>query len=98
MKARPTKCVFGLSVTLSSSSWPIGPSMTSSICACVTKRERWIEDVEIVHDRPQCAHTDARQLQGADLGLLDRLFFDAELHRGVHLDAEPLPGRRLELL
>jgi hypothetical protein len=39
-----------------------------------------------------------RESERADLRLLDRLFLAAELHRGVHLDAEPAAGRGLELL
>jgi hypothetical protein len=37
-------------------------------------------------------------LQGADLGLLDRLLFAAQLHRGIHLDAEAATGRLFEFL
>ena len=61
------------------------------------KQERQIEDVEVVDDRSQCPDADPGELQRADLRLLDRLFLAAQLHRGIHLDAEPAPGRRFEL-
>jgi hypothetical protein len=62
------------------------------------KQERQVEDVEVVDDGPQRPDADPGELQGADLSLLDRLLLPAQLHRRVHLDAEPTPGCRFELL
>jgi hypothetical protein len=59
-------------VTLSSSSWPIGPSMTFHMSR-VAKQKRQVEDVEVVDHRAQGADADPGELQCADLRLLDRL-------------------------
>jgi hypothetical protein len=61
------------------------------------KQERQVEDIEVVDHRPQRADADPGELQGADLRLLDRLLLAAELHRRIHLDAEPAAGCRFEL-
>src|SRR6266852_2174334 len=63
----------------------------------VAEQERQVEDVEIVDHRPERADADPRELNGADLGLLDRFLLAAELHRAVHLHAQPSRGRVLEL-
>ncbi len=64
----------------------------------VAEEERQVEDVEVGNDRPQRPDADPGELQGADLRLLDRLLLAAELHRGIHLDADAAAGRRFELL
>ena len=64
----------------------------------VAEHERQIEDVELGDERPHRPDTDACHLQRAELRLLDHLLFAAELHRRIHLDAEPAGARGFELL
>ena len=59
----------------------------------VAEQERQAEDVEVRDHRSERADTDPDQRDRADLRLLDRLLFAAELHRGVHLNAEAAVGR-----
>ena len=72
--------------------------MTFSAWRGVAEHERQVEDVELGHERAHRTDADARDLQGADLGLLDHLLLAAELHGGVHLDADAPVGGGLELL
>ncbi len=64
----------------------------------IAEQKRQVENVEIIDHGPERADADARDLDGADLGLLDRLLFAAKLHRGEHLHAQPAIGRLFELL
>ena len=64
----------------------------------VAEHERQVEGVELGHQRSHRAEADARDLQRADLGLLDHLLLAAELHRGEHLDADAAVGGLLEPL
>jgi hypothetical protein len=74
----------------------MSPSITFSICSVFRNRNG--EDIEIRNHGPERADADARQLDRAQLGLLDRLLLAAELHGREHLDGEPAAGRLLELL
>ena len=64
----------------------------------VAEHERQVEDVELRHDRAHGADADAGDLQRAHLRLLDHLLLAAELHRGIHLDADAAVGGGLQLL
>src|SRR5713226_7215254 len=88
----------GLSVTLSSIAWPIGPSMTFSICSVLRNRNGRLNTLRSATTGPSAPTLTRASCKGADLGLLDRLLFAAELHRGIHLDADAAAGRRFELL
>ncbi len=63
----------------------------------VAEQERQIEHVEIVDHRAERAARNAGELDGADLRLLDGFLLAAELHRRVHLHAEPPLGRGFKL-
>ncbi len=64
----------------------------------IAKHEGQIEHVELGNKRAHRPDAGARDGKRPDLGLLDHLLFAAELHRRVHLDADPPASRRLELL
>jgi len=64
----------------------------------VAEDERHVEDVQLVDHRPERADRDARDLQRADLRLLDHLLLAAELHLRIHLQREAAVGRFLELV
>ena len=51
----------------------------------VAEQEGQVEHVEVVDHRAERADADARELDGADLRLLDRFLLAAELHGGIHL-------------
>ena len=64
----------------------------------VAEHERQVEHVELGHQRSHGTDADARDLQRADLRLLDHFLLAAELHRRIHLDAEPAVAGGLEPL
>ena len=64
----------------------------------ISENERQVEHVELRHERAHRTDADAGDLQGADLRLLDHLLLAAELHGGVHLDADARIGGGCELL
>ena len=64
----------------------------------VAEHERQVEHVDLRHDRAHRADADARDRKRADLRLLDHLLLAAELHRRIHLHAQPAAGRCFELL
>jgi hypothetical protein len=72
--------------------------MTLRMCASSRKTKGQVEDVELVDHRSHGADGDARDLQRADLGLLDHLLLAAQLHRRIHLDRDAPLGGGLQLL
>src|SRR5438105_1431707 len=54
----------------------------------IAEQIRQVEDVELIDDRAEGADADARDLDRADLRLLDRLLLASKLHRRIHLQAD----------
>ena len=87
-----------MSESFLSSSSPIGPSITFSMCASSRNMKGRLNTFSLRHDRAHRTDADARDRERADLRLLDHLLFAAELHRRKHLDAQTSVGCGLELL
>src|SRR5262249_10655182 len=64
----------------------------------VAEEERQAEYVQLIDGRAESADADACELDGANLRLLDGLFFSTELHGWEHLDADAAVGRLLQFL
>src|SRR2546430_1976086 len=88
----------GWSLSFLSISSPIGPSMTFSACVASRKTNGRLKTFGSGPGGPHWASADAGDRQGADLRLLDHLLLAAQLHGGVHLDAEAPVGGGRELL
>src|SRR6516165_10146916 len=93
MKARPTRCVFGLSVTLSSSSWPIAPSIILSMCAVSRNRNGRLKTL-----RSSTTGPNAPTLTRASCKAPTCACSIASFSPPSCIDTEPPAGSRFELL